>query len=262
MIVPRISEEPLFLHRSGTRDLSEETSFICVPIHIDGRAVGALAVDLRFELDRDYDSSVALLAVVASMIGQATKVSWLAEAERRHLLEENTQLREELRERYEFSGLIGGSGPMRHLYAQIAQVAHSNATVLIRGESGTGKELIAHAVHLASARAALPYVTVNCAALPPTLIESELFGHERGAFTGAHARKTGLFERASGGTLFLDEIGDLDTGLQAKLLRVLQQREIHRLGGTEAVAVDVRVIAATHRDLEKEIAAGSFREDL
>ena len=262
MIVPRISEEPHFLHRSGTRDLAEETSFICVPIQIDGRAVGALAVDLRFELDRDYDSAVALLAVVASMIGQATKVSWMAEAERRHLLEENTQLREELRERYEFSGLIGGSGPMRHLYAQIAQVAHSNATVLIRGESGTGKELIAHAVHPASPRAALPYVTVNCAALPPTLIESELFGHERGAFTGAHARKSGLFERASGGTLFLDEIGDLDTGLQAKLLRVLQQREIHRLGGTEAVAVDVRVIAATHRDLEKEIVAGRFREDL
>ncbi len=262
IVVPRISEEPRFLHRSGERMGAGETSFFCAPIAIDGRPVGALSIELLYDDDRDYDTTVGLVGVIASMIAQATKASWMAETERRHLLEENTQLREELRERYECAGLIGGSGPMRHLYAQIAQVAHTNATVLIRGESGTGKELVAHAVHLRSPRAEKPFVTVNCAALPPTLIESELFGHEKGAFTGALGRKVGLFERATGGTLFLDEIGDLEPGLQAKLLRVLQQREVQRIGGTGAIPVDVRVIAATHRDLEAAIAEGDFREDL
>jgi Nif-specific regulatory protein len=262
MVVPRISEEPRFLHRSGARELAEETTFICTPIFVDSRPVGALAADLCYEPERDYDSTLGLIGVIASMIGQATKATWLAEAERQHLQEENTQLREELRQRYECAGLIGGSGPMHHLYSQIAQVAHSNATVVIRGESGTGKELIAHAIHLHSSRAEGPYVTVNCAALPPTLIESELFGHERGAFTGANARKPGLFERANGGTLFLDEIGDLDAGLQAKLLRVLQEREVQRIGGVNAFRIDVRVIAATHTDLEKAMAEGRFREDL
>jgi len=158
--------------------------------------------------------------------------------------------------------LIGESEAMRRVWAQVDAVAGTPATVLIRGESGTGKELVARAIHDASPRAAMPFVSVNCAALPPTLIESELFGHEKGAFTGAHARKIGLFERSNRGTLFLDEIGDLDTGLQVKLLRVLQQREIQRIGGEGAITVDVRVIAATHRDLEAAIAEGSFREDL
>jgi Nif-specific regulatory protein len=262
MAVPRISQEPRFLHRSGTRELEDETSFLCVPVLVDARPVGALGIFLRWDPARDYDAALDLMAVIAAMIGQRTKVSWMVQAERRHLVEENTQLREELLERYECSGLIGGSGAMRHLYTSIAQVAHTNATVLIRGESGTGKELMAHAIHLGSPRAGGPYVTVNCGALPPTLVESELFGHEKGAFTGAHARKVGVFERAHGGTLFLDEIGDFDASLQVKLLRVLQQREVQRVGGTEPVPVDVRVIAATHRDLEQAMAAGRFREDL
>ncbi len=262
MVVPRISEEPRFLSRSGHRDDAGETTFICVPIRIDGRPVGALAVDLPYREDRNYESALGVLSVVTSMIGQTTKVSWIAEAERQHLLEENVQLREELRERYGFAGLIGGSGPMRHLYTQIARVATTNATVLIRGESGTGKELVARAVHLESHRAESPFVAVNCAALPPALVESELFGHEKGAFTGALSRKIGLFELANRGTIFLDEIGDLDAPLQAKLLRVLQQREVQRVGAGEAVPVDVRVVAATHRDLEAAIAEGAFREDL
>jgi Nif-specific regulatory protein len=262
IVVPRISQEPRFLSRSVRRDPTEEVSFICTPILLDGASVGALAVDLRYEADRNYDYTLDLLRVVASMIAQAIKVSNIARAERQLLVEENTHLRGELRERYDFSNLIGNSHAMRHVFLQITQVAHTSATVLLRGESGTGKELIAHAIHYNSPRATKPLVSVNCAALPPTLIEAELFGYEKGAFTGAHSRKPGLFERADGGTLFLDEIGDLEPGLQVKLLRVLQQREVQRLGGTDMIKMDVRVIAATHRNLEERMAAGAFRDDL
>jgi Nif-specific regulatory protein len=156
----------------------------------------------------------------------------------------------------------GGSGPMRQIYEQVAQVAASNTTVLIRGESGTGKELIAHAIHYNSLRAKKPLVKVSCAALPDSLIESELFGYEKGAFTGAEARKKGRFELAEGGTLFLDEIGDVNPGTQVKLLRVLQEREFERVGGTETLKANVRLVAATNKDLEKAMASGAFREDL
>ena len=186
----------------------------------------------------------------------------MVEEERRRLLDENTHLRQELRERYDFSNIIGTSGPTRQMYEQVAQVAQTNTTVLIRGESGTGKELIAHAIHYNSLRAKKPFVKVSCAALPDTLIESELFGYEKGAFTGANARKKGRFEMAEGGTLFLDEIGDINLSTQVKLLRVLQEREFERLGGTETVKVNVRMIAATNKDMEKAIADGTFREDL
>src|SRR5438270_4532845 len=151
---------------------------------------------------------------------------------------------------------------MRQVYEQVAQVAHTNTTVLVRGESGTGKELIAHAIHYNSTRAKKPFIKVSCAALPHDLIESELFGYERGAFTGAQGLKRGRFELAEGGTLFLDEIGDLNLATQVKLLRVLQEREFERLGGIETIKVNVRLIAATNKDLEKAIAAGHFREDL
>jgi Nif-specific regulatory protein len=180
----------------------------------------------------------------------------------RPLEEENRLLRQELRERYDFSHLLGTSGPMRDVLGAVAQVAGTTTTVLIRGESGTGKELIAHALHYNSPRAQGPFVKVNCAALPETLMESELFGHERGAFTGALARKQGRFELAHGGTIFLDEIGELPFSTQAKLLRVLQEREFDRVGGHEPVRVDVRIIAATNRDLERAITERSFREDL
>jgi Nif-specific regulatory protein len=196
------------------------------------------------------------------MIAQAVKIHRLIEEDKRTLLDENTHLRQELRERYDFSNLVGGNGPMRQIYEQVTQVAGTNTTVLIRGESGTGKELIAHAVHYSSLRAKKPFVQVSCAALPDSLIESELFGHEKGAFTGAEARRKGRFELAEGGTLFLDEIGDINLATQVKLLRVLQQREFERVGGTETVKANVRLIAATNKDLEKAIAAGAFREDL
>ncbi len=182
--------------------------------------------------------------------------------ERQALLTENRELREALRERQHLDGIVGESGAMQEVFSLVRRVAASDATVLIRGESGTGKELIARAIHEASARAAGPLVTVNCAALPETLLESELFGHEKGAFTGAHVARRGRFEAAHGGSLFLDEIGDLPLHLQVKLLRVLQAREIERLGSTRPIAVDVRLLAATHRDLEAEVRAGRFREDL
>src|SRR2546428_8898945 len=196
------------------------------------------------------------------MIAQAIKVNHLFEAEKQRLLDENVHLKQELRERYDFSHIIGNSGPLRQVYEQVTQVARTNTTVLLRGESGTGKELIAHAIHYNSPRANKPFVKVSCAALPESLIESELFGYEKGAFTGAEGRKKGRFELADGGTLFLDEIGDINPATQVKLLRVLQEREFERVGGTETLKANVRLIAATNKDLEQAMAAGTLREDL
>ena len=264
IVVPRVSKEPEFLNRMPRRAdaARHELSFICVPIAVQRTTAGTLAVDLKFKPERDYESSVKFFGIVSSMIAQALNVQRLVEEERRRLVDENTHLRQELRERYDFSNIIGTSGPTRQMYEQVAQVAQTNTTVLIRGESGTGKELIAHAIHYNSLRAKKPFVKVSCAALPDTLIESELFGYEKGAFTGANARKKGRFELAEGGTIFLDEIGDINASTQVKLLRVLQEREFERLGGTDSVRVNVRVIAATNKDMEKAIADGTFREDL
>jgi len=199
---------------------------------------------------------------VASSVAQAVKVQRLVEEDKKRLLDENIHLRQELKERYDFSMIIGSSGPVRQMYEQMAQVANTSTTVLIRGESGTGKEMVAHAVHYNSQRANKPFIKVSCAALPDSLIESELFGYDKGAFTGAEQRKKGRFELAEGGTLFLDEIGDINVGTQVKLLRVLQEREFERLGSTETIKVNVRLIAATNKDMERAIAAGTFREDL
>jgi Nif-specific regulatory protein len=264
MVVPRVSREPLFLNRASDRpELPEqELTYISAPIALNGKTVGAIGIDLHFKADRDYNRTAKFLGVVGSMIAQGVKVSRLIQADKQRLVDENTHLRQELKERYEFSNLIGNSGPMRQVYEQIAQVARTNTTVLLRGESGTGKELIAHAIHYNSPRAKKAFVKVSCAALPHDLIESELFGYERGAFTGAHAPKKGRFEVADGGTLFLDEIGELNLATQIKLLRVLQEREFERLGGTETIRANIRLIAATNKDLEKAIAAGEFREDL
>ncbi len=235
-IVPRVSGEPGFLHRAaGRTERQEEVTFICVPILLDQSTAGTLAIEMRVAPERDAERMVKVLRIAAAMISQALRIQRLIDLERRRLVEENTQLREELRERYEFSNIVGNSGPMRQVYEQVAQVVGTTATVLVRGESGAGKELIAHALHHHSPRAGKPFIRVNCAALPETLVESELFGYERGAFTGAHARRKGRFEQADGGTLFLDEIGELSPATQAKLLRVLQEREFERLGFTICV---------------------------
>ena len=261
VVVPQVSKEPLLLNRAARRD-RQELTFICVPLVVNRRPVGALGVDLPFKKDRDFDRSLKFYKLVAAIIAQAVKVSRMAEAERKRLVDENTHLRDELRDRYAFQHLVGTSAPIRQVYEQVAQVARTNTTVLIRGESGTGKEMIAHAIHYNSARVKKPFIKVSCAALPESLIESELFGYERGAFTGAQGLKKGRFELADGGTIFLDEIGDLSLATQVKLLRVLQEREFERLGGTQSVRVNVRLVAATHRPLEKFIAEGLFREDL
>jgi Nif-specific regulatory protein len=263
VVVPQISREPLLLYRATPKkDHKEELSFICVPIFLNRKPVGSLSVDLVFKRDRNYDRSVKFLRIVASMISQALKLQKLIQAERQRLVEENNLLREELKGRYDLAQWIGNSSPMQRVYEQVARVANTNTTVLIRGESGTGKELIANAIHYSSPRAKKPFVKVSCAALPDTLIESELFGHEKGAFTGALGSKKGRFELAEGGTLFLDEIGDVNMATQVKLLRVLQEREFERLGGAETIKTNVRLIAATNKDLEKAIRESGFREDL
>jgi Nif-specific regulatory protein len=262
-VVPKVSREPRFLHRAADRtQRTEETTFLCVPIVLEGATAGTLGIELTWHPDREPERWVKALRIAAAMISQALRIQRLIDLERRKLVEENTQLRQELRERYEFTHLLGNSGPMRRVFDQIAQVVGTSATVLIRGESGTGKELIAHALHHHSPRAGKPFVRVNCAALPETLVESELFGYERGAFTGAQARRKGRFELADGGTLFLDEIGELSPSTQAKLLRVIQEREFERLGGTATIPVDVRLITATNKNLEAGLADGSVREDL
>jgi Nif-specific regulatory protein len=264
IVVPQISQDSRFLHRAAGRQerRGAEFSFLCVPLLLHRRVVGTLSVELPYRREREFDRLLKFLRVVASMISQAVRIHRLLEAERQKLVSENAQLRQELQQRNYLFNMVGASGPMRQLYDEVTRVAGTNTTVLIRGESGTGKELIAQAIHEHSPRARGPFIKVNCAALPETLVESELFGHERGAFTGAQARKKGRFELAHGGTLFLDEVGELSPLIQVKLLRVLQEREFERVGGTESVRVDVRVVAATNRDLERGLAEGSFREDL
>jgi len=264
IVVPRVSREPTFLNRAAERPElpSQELTYISAPIALEGKTVGAIGIDMQFKADRDYHRTTKFLGVVGSMIAQAVKVQRLIQADKQRLVDENTHLRQELRERYDFSNLVGTSGPMHQVYEQIAQVARTNTTVLLRGESGTGKELIAHAIHYNSPRSKKPFIKVSCAALPQDLIESELFGYEKGAFTGAYTSKKGRFEAAEGGTLFLDEIGDLNLATQIKLLRILQEREFERLGGTETIRTNIRLIAATNKDLERAIAAGEFREDL
>ncbi|MDT5122226.1 MAG: Nif-specific regulatory protein [Acidobacteriota bacterium] len=265
VVVPQVSLEPMFLDRLGVRKKilrRQELSFICVPILVNRKPAGVLGVDLSYKAERDYDRATKFFSIIATMIAQAIKVSHLIETDKQRLLDENIHLKQELRERYDFSHIIGNSGPLRQVYEQVTQVARTNTTILLRGESGTGKELIAHAVHYNSLRASKPFIKISCAALPETLIESELFGYEKGAFTGAQGRKKGRFELAEGGTLFLDEIGDLNVSTQIKLLRVLQEREFERLGGTETIKANVRLIAATNQELEKAISAGQFREDL
>ncbi len=264
VMVPRVSREPLFLDRSGVFKKSgkEEMSFVCVPIKADNRTVGALGVGLPYHKDRSYDQEGKLFGIVASMIGQAVRVHKLVEGERKRLLDENTKLRQELRDRYDIRNIVGSSRAMQQVYEHVAQVAPASTTVLIRGESGTGKELVAHALHYSSPRAKKPFVKVSCGALPESLIESELFGYEPGAFTDARAQKKGRFELAHGGTLFLDEVGELSASTQIKLLRVLQEHEFERLGGVQAIKVNVRVVAATNKDLEAGVKDGTFREDL
>ena len=204
-----------------------------------------------FDESISLKEDVRLLSIIASMVAQAVRLRQEDQEEREMLIQENLRLHSELKNRFRPSNIIGKSKGMEKVYQLIAQVSQSIATVMIRGESGTGKELIANAIHYNSLRSTRPLIKVNCAALPETVLESELFGHERGAFTGATSERKGRFELASGGTIFLDEVGDLPPVVQIRLLRVLQEREFERVGATKTTKVDVRIIAATNRDLEK-----------
>jgi Nif-specific regulatory protein len=239
-----------------------QISHISLPFCVNGQSVGALGVDLHLQTGRSYVSEVECLSLVAGMIAQAIKAERAADGERRRFAKENPDLDNEQVALYEFTNIIGSTSAMRQVLLQIEQVAQTNTTVLLSGESGTGKELIARAIHHRSPRAKARFVKVNCGALPDSLIESELFGYEKGAFTGAHSLKKGRFDLAEGGTLFIDEIADMNLAAQTKLLRVLQEKEFDRLGGTMTISANVRLIAVTSRDLEKAIAGGKFREDL
>ncbi len=261
-IIPDISVEPEFLDKTRARK-SAKVAFICVPIvSADEEVIGTLSIDHPKSNERDLKKVLNFLTIVANILADAV-ATFKTEIEERELLRaENERLKRELGEKFRPGNIIGNCSSMKMVYAMIAQVSDSPATVLVRGESGTGKELVARAIHYASPRSSASFIGVNCAALPETLVESELFGHEKGAFTGAFQQRKGRFEVAAGGTLFLDEIGDISLAVQVKLLRVLQERVFERVGGHEPVQSNVRIIAATSRNLEKEMHEGKFREDL
>ncbi len=256
----RVADEPRFLNRM--RVYEPELPFIAVPIKVGGNLQGVLAVQPEAPEDGLLEERAQFVEMVANLIGQSLKLSLDVQQEKSTLLEERDSLRRTVRHQHGFDSMVGRSAVMRRVFEQARLVAKWNTTVLIRGETGTGKELIANAIHYNSPRARNALVKLNCAALPENLLESELFGHERGAFTGAVEARKGRFEQANGGTLFLDEIGEVSPAFQAKLLRVLQEGEFERVGGSKTVKVDVRIIAATHRDLETAVEMGDFREDL
>lgn len=262
-IIPTISREPDFRSRIHDRQQEnmEKLGFICVPVILEQEVIGTLSADIAREGRFSLEESQRFLSVVASLIAFDVNARRIASIERAALENEQLRLRHALGERFRPENILGNSHPMRILYERIFQVAPIDTTVLIRGESGTGKELIASAIHYGSPRADKPFIRVNCSALNEQLIESELFGHERGAFTGAMSSRKGRIEEAEGGTLFLDEIGEFSTSTQVKLLRLMQEREFQRVGSNQTRKADIRFLAATNRNLEEEIAQGNFRED-
>ena len=261
IVVEKTSKSPLFLNRTQ-RSSKQETSYLCVPIKTGTTVMGALSVDGTHSETRDLEAEARIMEVVASLLAQSVRLRRSAQERGDKLESENERLRAELKDRFRPSNIIGNSHEMQVVFDQIAQVSRSQATVLIEGQTGTGKELVAHAIHYNSDRADKPFIRAHCAALPENLIESELFGHVKGAFTGATSDRKGRFELADGGTLFLDEIGEIPASIQIKLLRVLQEREFERLGSVTTTKVNVRMLAATNRDLRQMATEGTFREDL
>jgi Nif-specific regulatory protein len=263
-IVPDVSSEPLFLNRTGARELFSKTkiSFIGVPVVLGDKPVGVLSVDRLFGLEVSFEEDVRFLTVVATLIAQFLSLNQAIRRDRQKLVQENLSLKAQLHERHRKHYIIGHCKAMQDVFWSIERVAPTQATVLLLGDSGTGKEMVAQAIHEASPRRTHPFVKINCAALPESLLESELFGHEKGAFTGADAVRIGRFEMADTGTLFLDEIGEMPLLLQSKLLRVLQEQQFERLGSSRTISVDVRIIAATNVSLHQAVAQGSFRNDL
>ncbi len=262
-VVRDIKSEPLFLNRTQSRSIDKSNiAFIGVPVLLRNEPAGVLTVDRLLAPEVSFEEDVHFITVVATLIAQFIELNKAIKQKEDVWIEENRTLRAELDKRYSRHNIIGQSKAMQEVFQLIDKIAPSAATALLLGESGTGKELVARAIHHAGPRVAKPFIKINCAALPEHLLESELVGHEKGAFTGATSLKKGRFELADGGTLFLDEIGELPLNLQAKLLRVLQEKSFERLGGTETISVDVRIIAATNVNLEKATVQGKFRADL
>ncbi len=264
IVIPRLRDDPSFLNRTqshaGGADMN--SSFFCVPILHGRKVLGTISAERIYANRRLLKQDVELMATVASMIAPAVELFLLENIDQVRLETENRRLQNALKERFKPSNIIGSSKPMLEVYELIQKISATKTTVLILGESGVGKELVANAIHYNSASAEGPFVKFNCAALPENIVESELFGHEKGSFTGAAAQRKGRFEQADGGAIFLDEIGELTLSMQAKLLRILQERTFERVGGNHPVKVDLRIITATNRDLAKMVADGTFREDL
>ena len=275
LVVQNVADHPLFdpadLAALGARD-DATVSFIGVPIRVGDKVVGTLTIDRIWDGRAvfRFDADVRFLTMIANLIGQTVQLHRVVARDRDRLIAESHRLQKELSElkpaaargRPRIGGIVGDSQAIRDVLDKIAIVAKSQSPVLLRGESGTGKELFARAIHELSARAGGPFVKVNCAALPESVLESELFGHEKGAFTGAVAARKGRFELADRGTLFLDEIGEISPAFQAKLLRVLQEGEFDRVGGNRTIKVDVRIVTATNRNLEDAVTRKEFRADL
>lgn len=264
IIVPVIGNEPNFLNRTKSLSSSEDhaLSFVCIPILRGRKVLGAISVERLCDNHELLAIDVEILGIIASMIAQAVELYLIENEDKHNLRMENERLHNALRERFHPSSIIGTSKPMLEVYSLIDKIVRTRTTVLILGESGVGKELVASAIHYNSPESKKPFITFNCAALPESVIESELFGHEKGSFTGADKSRKGRFEEADGGTIFLDEIGELSLAVQAKLLRVLQERTLERVGGNQQIRIDIRVIAATNRDLMEMAGKGQFREDL
>ncbi|MBP5181757.1 MAG: sigma 54-interacting transcriptional regulator [Lentisphaeria bacterium] len=259
-VIPDLSKDPRFLNRTGKHQYDGPAAFICVPLFHHEELIGTLSVDRPITPETNLESDVAFLEILAGITADSASECLLLHREKESLLDENRRLRNMLQKAP--GKLIGNCREMQQVYTELRQVAPTDATVLIRGESGTGKELLAHAIVELSPRKNKPFITLNCAAMPENLVESELFGHEKGAFTGAVSRRIGRAEAADGGTLFLDEIGDLTMQTQVKLLRFLQERTFSRVGSNEELRSDVRFLAATSRNLEELMAKKLFREDL
>jgi Nif-specific regulatory protein len=264
-VVPNVAHEPLFLNRTGAKRLMKDQaiSFLGVPIKVGRETIGVLSFERNAEDHwHGFEDDLQLLAMVANLIGQTIRLHQQISSDREQLLQEKSRLQKELGGRYSLDNVIGQSKRMQEVFADVHMAAPGKSTILLRGESGTGKEVIARSIHFLSSRKSKPFIKVNCAALTESLLESELFGHEKGAFTSALQERAGRFEQANGGTLFLDEIGDISPAFQVKLLRVLQEREFERVGGNKTIKVDVRLICATNRNLEEAVSHGDFRSDL
>ena len=266
IIVPQIGNEPHFLNRTRSRgdELKQKSSFLCVPILTGNQSIGALSIDRVYEhgFGSQSEQDIRFLTITSGLISQTVERILRVNEEQETLRQENSRLKKELSAQNRVEEIVGNSSRMQEVYDMVQRVADSNATVLLRGESGTGKTMVAKALHHNSSRCKGPFIVVNCSALPESLLESELFGHEKGAFTGANEMKKGRFEQAKGGTLFLDEIGEISPSVQVKLLNVIQERTFQRLGSSKVMETDIRLVAATNKDLEMAVQETSFREDL